>query len=60
MPGLFFVAAALPELAAELQPALAAMVRAELDGPVQQGTGGAETGLTLALAARYQSCTVPA
>ncbi len=55
VPGLFFVAAALPELAADLEPALAAMVRAVIDerDPDRGRDTSSDAGLALALAARY-------
>ena len=48
VPGLFFVAEALPEMAGRLAPALAAMTRAVID----QGTCDPESGLVLAMASR--------
>ena len=56
VPGLFFVAEAVPELAGKLAPALAAMTRAVMakrdEDPARHVDS--DTGLVLALAARFR------
>lgn len=53
VPGLFFVAAALPALAPQLEPALAGMVQALLRTPQPERDRSPDAGLTLALMGRY-------